>query len=228
MDNFAITVHSHAQSRLTERFELSTEWLLKRIDNKSFVWLDVVSEMNCGTAARGAFLIYIPAQNTFCVAVIDVTAKLIITVLNEDMASRSTWASSLTADRKKHAKLLALQSEELSGIDYYMRLKMLDISRSTRIIAQCLTPERKPMNITVAKIEVTLEQFLTSELIRLTEDQQNLIKRKLTSAVAQEKILPCVDIFAQHKDFKTVPVQHDFCNFPSCQELLMLQRWELG
>lgn len=227
MNYFAITVHPHAQTRLAQRFGLSTKWLLERIDNNSFVWLDVVSEMNCTKAARGAFLLYIPTQNKFFVAVVDVAAKLIITVLNEDMALRSTWAACLTSDRKKHAKLLALQSEELSGVEYYIQLKQLDISRNTRIVAQCLTPELKPLNITLAKIQVTIDQFLTSELIRLTEDLQQLINTKLTSAVEKEEILPCVDIFARYKDFRTLRVQHNFCNFLSCQELLMRQRWEL-
>ncbi|MEA3587650.1 hypothetical protein J6I75_04735 [Pseudidiomarina sp. 1APP75-27a] len=221
----SIALHPHAEQRLAERFGLPVEWLLERIEAKQFAWLDVISEISDTSSARGAFLFFVPEQNTFCVAIVDVTAKLIITILNEDMASRSTWAASLTKDRKKHAMLLALRHEGYSGVDYYRKLKELDLSRSTRVVAQSLTCDLKPRNITVAKIQVTMDQFLTSEQIELTDDQQRQVRMVLADAIEQNQIMPCVDLYAQHKDYRRLSVQHEFCSLKSCQDFLMQHRW---
>lgn len=97
-------IHNHAIERLQERFSTDKAWLLHELENGCFVWLKGSGHSSHAINIRSGHLIYLPHRNEYCVVIMDNRSRLAITVLNEEMALKSSWGKGLDEVAKLKAK----------------------------------------------------------------------------------------------------------------------------
>lgn len=97
----------HAEQRLAERTGLSVD------DVDRLVRLGCVRSLQYfGSSDIQMLLVYDVTQHQFCVLVVGVAARTVITVLTYDQALKHQWASAMTALHKRALHALARESGE--------------------------------------------------------------------------------------------------------------------
>lgn len=97
----------HAQQRLAERTGLSID------DVDRLVRLGCVRSLQYfGSSDIQMLLAYDVTQHQFCVLVVGVAARTVVTVLTYEQALKHTWASTLTVLQKRMLHALAKESGE--------------------------------------------------------------------------------------------------------------------
>lgn len=219
-------VAGHASERLSSRFYEDEAWLLAEIEACRFVQLKGAGLAKDGEAVRSGNLIFHPPSGEFCVAVLDDRLRLVVTVLTEEMARRSSWGKDLTDATKLLAKrralgpdlvpdshFLKLYAAERAGLQVNLRLRSVDKNWDA-------------IHLTLAKITLTPDQIdIEENSCVLSEDQFRSASEKLNTLVQEATIRPFLYVHVTTTNDRSVTVTNRFRGFKDIEEAELMRRW---
>lgn len=220
-----ISFTEHAESRIIDRFHVSAEWLVRKLNEKQFVWVSGYGHDGADLNVRGAALVYIQDSDECCLAIIDMRNHNVVTVLTEEMAKRSSWSKGINDKAKLSAKqamlgnnvvhdslFLHLYSTHRSGTNLLIKVRTIDANWN-------------PLSLTLSKLKFMPEQFdLVNNCARLTDSQENEVKTILLDKVTAREIHPFCEIFACTRT-RNIKIVNKIDGFFDLEEAENHRRW---
>lgn len=184
-------IHDHTAKRLRERFDAEESWLQTELQAGRFVWLKGVGRGRDGERIRSGHLLYIPQKDEYCVAVVDNRKRLVITVLTEDMALKSSWSKGIDSSAKLRAKRLSLGKQRVDDSEF---LRLYAETRDELLVTarvRTYSYEWVPIMLNILKLSIAAKQVDTERnLCTLNRDQTHDLSRALSEKINNKQIRP--------------------------------------
>ena len=221
------SIHNHAIERLQERFGVDKEWLLHELENGRFVWLKGAGHSGHAKNVRSGHLLFLPNKNEFCVVIMDDRSRLAITVLNEEMAHKSSWGKGLDEKAKLKAKRIAL-GEEIISDSHFLRLyaeERGELPISVR--ARTTLWDWKLTTCLIYKTSIRGEQIDTeSNTCRLKDDQMTEVLRIINEKIANKEMRPYCELYVSTGKGKIALISNTITGVSHIDEAGNGRRWE--
>ncbi len=226
-------LHSHAITRLRERFGVDELWILNQLEQGKFVWLNGAGgglkmkkngPLEC---TRFGHLIYIPQVDEYCVIVIDGKDRMVITALTESMAIKSSWSKKLNPINKLRAKKLSLGDENIGDVNFlYLKASEREEIVVTVKIKTVLYENWKPIVISLCKLAITADQLdTTNNYCSLTRKQMQEVEMLVNQKLTEKIIYPFGELIVSNKKSYTVPVSNKLSIISAIEEADSVRRW---
>ncbi len=219
-------IHNHAVIRLDERFGVDESWLLNELENGRFVWLKGMGDAGSQKNVRSGHLIYIPDINEFCVVVMDNRSRIAITVLTEEMASKSSWGAGLDDSAKLKAKRIALGEDVIKDSNFILLYALERGALQVHVRARTISFDWKPITVNICKIKLKPEQIdVESNSCTLSDDQQKVMTISIKQMIDDNQIRAYCDFMISTGSGKTASVTNKLDGISNLKEASNVMRW---
>lgn len=215
-------VHPHAAQRLGERFDLDADWLQAQLEAGQFVWLKA-----SGNPLRSGHLFYLPDRDQYFLVVMDNRSRLAITVLTEDMATRSSWWRGLTPAAKLKARQRALGHAAVGDFDFLALYAVTRETLAVRLALRTYDKDWQGIVKTLMPIELTEDQFdPESRAVNLNELQMLEADARLKHMLQSSGIKPYGQLFVYTTGGRSVDVLNPSSVIGALEDAESVRRWK--
>lgn len=218
------SVHYHAAERSLERIGKSEIWLLEQIDEQKTLRLPGKGRSQSGTKVRSGHLLYVPESSKFFVLVIDDRKRLVITVLNEEMAVNSDWGEELSI--KSKLKAIRAAGERVPDGAFIQEFAAQRGGAPVTVRIRSLDIEWKPKMVNLQKLMLEPDRINTEcNEVQLTPEEVDETRSAIRKLISEQVIRPFGDVFLTTGRGKTMRVKAAEFGIGSLGDAEMARRW---
>jgi hypothetical protein len=219
-------IHEHTAKRLRERFDADRSWLQEELESGRYVWLKGLGRGRDGEKVRSGHLLYLSHNDEYCVAVVDNRKRLVITVLTEEMALKSSWGMGIDATTKLKAKRLSLGSQKVDDSTF---LRLIAETRNGLLVyvrARTYSYEWVPTIFNINKLTVTADQMDTkTNRCTLSNGQAAAVSSALNELITTKKIQPYCDFWISTSKGKNMLISNIIEGVSALEAAESARRW---
>lgn len=221
------SIHKHAADRLRERLHAEESWLAEILQEGKFVWLKGSGDSGNAKKVRSGHLIYHPKRNEYCVVVMDDRQRLAITVLNEEMALKSSWGGGLDQAAKLRAKRLALGEEAVHDINFFLLYAEDRGELSVTVTARSVSYDWEPVVHSIYKTSIKPEQIdINGKCCALSEEQMDAVTRIISEKIVNKEMRPYAELSVRTGGNKTAFISNRVDVVSDFKSAERARRWD--